>query len=162
MRRNPKPGLPFAKGYSAQGDQIGLEAFKTRKKGNSDAAVIGGANRQDNGSSDGQVLSTEEVLSFTVFTALTLLRSPEVRAASRDSCWRSVELRHRLCGTPSRSLQAVCVCSRATSARNLVNREVAVEHEIATQFDLVERAGAPQVDRGPILLRELRSEDEVK
>jgi hypothetical protein len=43
---------------------------------------------------------------------------------------------------------------------DLVNREVAAEDGIATQLDLLERVGAPEIDRGPLLLRELRADDE--
>src|SRR2546427_208328 len=43
---------------------------------------------------------------------------------------------------------------------DLVDGKVSAKDEITTVFDLVERVGAPQVDRGPVLLRELGSQDE--
>ena len=43
---------------------------------------------------------------------------------------------------------------------DLVDRKVATEDEIPTVFHLIQGVGAPQIDRGPVLLGELRPEHE--
>ena len=51
--------------------------------------------------------------------------------------------------------------SQLTGAlEDLVNREIPPEDEITAVFDLVQRVVAPQVDGGPVFLRELRTQDQ--
>jgi len=45
---------------------------------------------------------------------------------------------------------------------DLVDGKASAKDEITTVFDLVERVGAPQVDRGPVLLREFGSRTSVQ
>ena len=46
----------------------------------------------------------------------------------------------------------------ARALEDLVDRKMAAEHEIPAVLDLVQGVGAPQVDRRPVLLGELRPE----